>query len=174
MNSESPSFDGHAARLLLLLCAFGADRKPLNGLTKLAKLDFLLRYPVFLERLLEADSIDWPEHSAPTDAERLEVEEPMIRYKYGPWDQAYYPILGSLISRGLVKMSTSQRTRTFALTESGKAAAEALAQIDAWRLTVARSTLLSEYFDLTGNRLKDRIYGELPDAIDRPMWEQIR
>ena len=174
MSGQSPTFDGHAARLLLLLLAFRADRKALKGLTKLAKLDFLLRYPVFLERLLEADSIDWPENAAPTDAERLEVEEPMIRYKYGPWDQAYYPILGSLISRGLVKMSSSQRTRTFALTESGKAAAEALAQIDAWGLTAARSTVLSDHFDLTGNRLKDRIYEELHEAVDRPMWEQIR
>ena len=71
-------------------------------------------------------------------------------------------------------MSSSQRTRTFALTESGKAAAEALAQIDAWGLTAARSTVLSDHFDLTGNRLKDRIYEELPEAVDRPMWEQIR
>jgi hypothetical protein len=42
----------HLGRLLVLLEAFGGRRgdQPIEGLTKLAKLDFLLRYPVYLER----------------------------------------------------------------------------------------------------------------------------
>jgi len=48
----------HLARLLLLLDTFAQDaRNPsIEGLTKLAKLDFLLRYPVMLERALLASA----------------------------------------------------------------------------------------------------------------------
>ena len=48
--------DLHAARLLLLLDAFVGDKDDtaIKGLTKLAKLDFLLRYPVMLKKALEA------------------------------------------------------------------------------------------------------------------------
>ncbi|MEG1452058.1 hypothetical protein [Brevundimonas sp.] len=45
----------HLMRLLILLrCADkrGRTPKPVEGITKLAKLDFLLRYPVYLERAL--------------------------------------------------------------------------------------------------------------------------
>ena len=46
----------HAARLLVLISAFSGEDHAgsMEGLTKLAKLDFLLRYPVMLERALTA------------------------------------------------------------------------------------------------------------------------
>jgi hypothetical protein len=43
----------HTARLLLLMAAHASDKgRSIEGLTKLAKLDFLLRYPNCLERAL--------------------------------------------------------------------------------------------------------------------------
>ena len=36
----------------------------------------------------------------------------MIRYKYGPWDDRYYAVIGALVSRGLlryVRRPTRQR-----------------------------------------------------------------
>src|SRR5690606_37446228 len=45
----------HMARLLMLFEAHsGRSNKPVEGVTKLAKLDFLLRYPNCLERALIA------------------------------------------------------------------------------------------------------------------------
>ena len=76
---EVPEY--HLARLLLLIDAFSGADHQLDGLTKLAKLDFLLRYPIFLERLLERRGLHWPEGAAPTLAERQAVESRMIRYK---------------------------------------------------------------------------------------------
>jgi len=45
----------HLGRLLVLLSAFAGNTGSgsVDGLTKLAKLDFLLRYPVNLERALQ-------------------------------------------------------------------------------------------------------------------------
>ena len=43
--------DLHLARLLILVDAFEeADKPAIEGITKLAKLDFLLRYPTYFER----------------------------------------------------------------------------------------------------------------------------
>ena len=70
----------HTARLLILLNAFASDGDgAVEGLTKLAKLDFLLRYPVMLERALTtkrrtARSVGIEEH------ERISVESAMVRH----------------------------------------------------------------------------------------------
>lgn len=163
----------HEARLLLLLDAFATQRKPLSGLTKLAKLDFLLRYPVFLERLLTTRGVTWPSGAEPTATEREAVESTMIRYKYGPWDDAYYGVIGSLISRGLVESTDAGRT-TLRLTADGRRVAAKLGSDPAWRVVARRARVLKSHFDVTGNSLKDMIYAELPDAVDRPQRTEIR
>src|SRR5262249_7417637 len=75
------------ARLLLLLDAFAEDGQSgaIEGLTKLAKLDFLLRYPVMLERALKAKGHSIREVQL-EDYERHSVESEMVRYRFGPWD----------------------------------------------------------------------------------------
>lgn len=49
----------HMARLLILLQAFAGKKgsKAINGLTKLVKLDFLLRYPLYLEYALKKQGV---------------------------------------------------------------------------------------------------------------------
>lgn len=84
MNRDPETYDYHLARLLLLLDAFTRKGGRLDGLTKIAKLDFLLRYPVFLERILVKRGLAWPSGLAPDANERLAVESRMVRYKYGP------------------------------------------------------------------------------------------
>ena len=90
----------HAARLLLLVSICGTKKKAtgfmrLDGLTKLAKLDFLTRYPDFYEKLAEYLGVQ-------AKAPLHDVESCMVRFHYGPWDERYYHILGYLESRGLL------------------------------------------------------------------------
>ncbi len=165
--------DYHVARLLLLIDAFTAAGGSLDGLTKVAKLDFLLRYPVFLERLLDRRRKAWPEGAGPTSAERLAVESRMMRYKYGPWDNRYYALLSALVGRGLVEATRRDGHVAFTVTDSGRGAARDLATSDAWRAVHLRCGLLKEWFDLSGNQLKQLIYRELPDVVDRPHWTPI-
>ena len=64
----------HQARILLLIDAFAGRTGSMDGLTKLAKLDFLLRYPAFLERLADSvEGLDLGEESRPTAQEREAV-----------------------------------------------------------------------------------------------------
>src|SRR4051812_8958892 len=81
----------HQARVLLLVAAVAAQpghARNLDGLTKLAKLDFLLRYPALASVVL--DPLDPRDSRLQLQDEDLReptaVEAPMTRYKYGPWD----------------------------------------------------------------------------------------
>ena len=96
------------ARLLLLIDAFsrkqnGAPRY-LEGRIKLAKLDFLLRYPRYLQRVLLAHGAR-SEDLEEIDPNEAPLDARMMRYRYGPWDPSYYAVLGSLIGRGLVEVA---------------------------------------------------------------------
>ena len=85
----------HAARLLLLISLCGtADR--IDGLTKMAKLDFFVRYPDFFAAAKE-DQTPNPQVSGA-------VESAMIRHHYGPWDKRYYHILAYLESKQLIQI----------------------------------------------------------------------
>jgi hypothetical protein len=167
------SLDYHVARVLVLLDALTPRGGRFEGLTKLAKLDFLLRYPVFLERLMVADAVAWPEGLAPTTSEHLAVESRMIRFKYGPWDDRYYPIIGILVGTGLAEKSVTNGRLNLRLTAKGRRLAGQLSSEPNWTVVAKRAALLREHFNLSGNALKERIYSELPEAIHRPMRSEI-
>ena len=165
MSTSDAALDYHEARLLLLLRAFD---KGIRGLTKLAKLDFLLRYPTMLERLMTSDGLTPSPDVAPTTEERRAVESPMIRYKYGPWDDLYYPLIGSLVGKGLAESARKGNTLRISLTRDGAEVAERLRSEEAWTRQVARVAILKKNYDRSGNSLKERIYRELPEVVDRP------
>jgi hypothetical protein len=170
MSDRSQFLDAHTGRVLLLLRHFGAtDAKPLEGLTKLAKLDFLIRYPTFTEQLLYDLGADWELGTEPSDSERLAVESRMVRYKYGPWDDRYYPVLGTLVGLGLVSVAKKGRTLVMSLTEFGTEVAAGLADQDDWEQVDRRASFLHRHFNLTGSRLKKLIYTQLPEVVDRPL-----
>lgn len=164
MNEE---IEYHVGRVLILLHAMSPGGGVMRGLTKLVKLDFLLRYPGFLERLLDARDLQWPLGAEPTESERLAVESPMIRYKYGPWDSRYYPILGYLSATQLAEVLKVNGVITIRLTDAGREAARRLADDPTWQRVRERAGLLRQHFDMSGNALKESIYRELPDAVDR-------
>ena len=85
-DSFQPSLEGEA-RLLLLIAAFSRRTRVLEGRTKLAKLDFLLRYPLYFERALH---IRRPQLKPSPHLHQPDVESRMVRYRYGPWDPAYF------------------------------------------------------------------------------------
>jgi len=116
-----PTLEGEA-RLLLLINAFTSNTKSLEGRTKLAKLDFLLRYPHFLVRALSIRRPNLTAEIAPQ--EQMNIENRMIRYCYGPWDPAYYAILGRLIGRGLVQTVPTTNGIGYRTTQTGRSVAE--------------------------------------------------
>jgi hypothetical protein len=170
----------HQARVLLLVKAVAADpghARKLDGLTKLAKLDFLIRYPALASVVLDDLAEDEPRMHLTDDevAAPTEVEDPMTRYKYGPWDDRYYPVVGALVSRGLLKYVKGRRgSVALAATPAGKKFADDLTQEPLWKELADRCGAVAEASaGMTGNALKERIYNRLADLMDRPHREVI-
>jgi hypothetical protein len=156
----------HLARLLLLLDTFAQDsRNPsIEGLTKLAKLDFLLRYPVMLERALEAkrQSI---RNVGVEEQERQSVESAMVRYRFGPWDHRYREFLNVLVAKGLASVSVEGRKVTITATSAGRSVAAQIAKDPLFAPYVARALLLKRHFDLTATNLMQFIYDTFPEVV---------
>jgi predicted transcriptional regulator len=163
-----PSIESEA-RILLLINAFTTPTKSLEGRTKLAKLDFLLRYPSFMQRALAIRTSGQVIEVA--SEEQYNIEGRMIRYRYGPWDPSYYTILGRLIGKGLVETVPNQRGLSYRTTERGNQIAKALAKEESWSETSVRVKLLKQNFNLSGNALKDFIYQHFPE-VTSASWGQ--
>jgi hypothetical protein len=164
----------HMARLLLLLKAFerGKDKK-VEGIMKLAKLDFLLRYPNCLEKVLTQKNIKL-EQADIQDYERNTVETKMIRFRYGPWDNRYRRWLGLLIAKGLVIAYVEGKTIYVGLTEQGKIIANNVADSPDFEVLDKRSQLIIKAVgNLTATKLKEFVYETFPEILDKKWGEDI-
>lgn len=168
------SVDFHAARLLILLRQCGTGNKPgIDGRTKLAKLDFLLRYPTFLQRAIDhlreigATTSEWTAAGA-------EVEAPMIRYRYGPWDPRYRQFLAFLLSRRLITITTAKPERV-QLTAAGRRAADDLSARASFQPLIDRCAAMTHGLNtMTGTELKDLVYDLFPSEVGAlPYWTEI-
>ena len=164
----------HVARLLLLLRAqSGNKKKPLDGLTKLAKLDFLLRYPNSLERALVAEGRDRDEAQI-DDFERTTIESKMIRFRYGPWDHRYRRWVALMVAKGLAVVWVKGKTVNIALTDEGVSAADDLLTSSAMQPVFGRAALISRHFGpKSGTALKNFVYETFPELTDMKWGEEI-
>jgi hypothetical protein len=168
------SDDFHLGRLLLLMLAIdGNNSQSVDGITKLAKLDFLLRYPNCLERALFA--VNRSVEEADIQAyERTTIESKMIRFKYGPWDNRYRRWIGLLVARGLIKVELDKRTVKLSLTEMGKDTAVIFSQDPAYGDIKLRSQIVKDAFGkMTSSRIKEFIYKTFPELANMKWGEEI-
>ena len=156
----------HAARLLVLISAFcgHGHKTAVEGLTKLAKLDFLLRYPVMLERALIAKGCSIREVGI-QDHERRSVESEMVRYRFGPWDHRYREFLNILVGKGLVAVGVEGRTVLITPTENGLRLASDLKERPEFQDYARRSSLLQRHFDQQATTLMRFIYETFPEVV---------
>lgn len=159
-------------RVLLLIAAFsGTDRNPraLEGRVKLAKLDFLIRYPKYLQRVLAARNVV----VAPEllDAPHSPIAERMIRYRFGPWDPSYYAVLGSLIGRGLVVVVPIKQGLGYRASADGKALADRLTEDESWQRTGGLALVVRRHLDLAGTTLMKLLYDEVSEMRDE-QWNR--
>jgi hypothetical protein len=156
----------HLGRLLVLLSAFaGKDATgSVEGLTKLAKLDFLLRYPANLERALQA-KVGRGAEAKVEDYERTSIESSMVRYRFGPWDFRYRRFLNTLVAKDLVQVITEGRTIKIYLTPVGKIIADKLVSTPEFTSMSHRAKLLKRYCDLSATNLMKFIYETFPELV---------
>ncbi|MGD0451191.1 MAG: hypothetical protein ABSA79_09090 [Candidatus Bathyarchaeia archaeon] len=165
----------HLARLLILLKEFDTKKggPGIDGKTKLVKLDFLLRYPVYLERALKEKKL--PESTiAIMEYERSSIESTMIRYRFGPWDPRYDTFINLLIGMGLCELSKNGRMVYIGLTQKGFEAALRLSKAEEFENIVNRSRILRRYFNQGGTSLMNFIYDTFPEIVSLKTGETIK
>lgn len=147
----------HATRLMLLLAACKRSGNSIKGRTKLAKLDFFVRYPGFLEKALkrlDPDSNKSDRFIAGTEG----IESGMIRYRYGPWDHRYYNLIALLRSRNLIKVSNAD-VESYTLTKIGFETVASIERISDFAPLVARCNAVATGLGaMKGTALKDFVY----------------
>lgn len=166
----------HLARLLMLMDAHaGRDRaaRPVEGVTKLAKLDFLLRYPNCLERALEASNKP-TEPAQIQEFERTTIESKMVRFRYGPWDHRYRRWIALLSGKGLLHAWVDGRTVKLQLTEAGQALAALLSDDTELKHLSIRAKLVAKSFGgMSGTALKDFVYSTFPEITNMRWGDPI-
>ncbi|MFD2414845.1 hypothetical protein [Amycolatopsis pigmentata] len=168
------SLDFHAARLLVLLRRCGeGTRYSIDGRTKLAKLDFFVRYPAFLE--LARNRVRADAQAREWQARGPEVEAPMIRYRYGPWDPRYRQFLAFLRARQLIRI-TGKNPERVSLCKSGRLLAEKICARESFHPIVDRcDAMVGNLAALTGTALKDLVYELFPAEVgELPLRAEIR
>lgn len=165
--------DVHLARIIVLLKAFARPDAPaIEGITKLAKLDFLLRYPSCLEKALIARGVS-AKNIPVDDFERLTIEARMIRYRYGPWDHRYRRFLNVLVARRLAVVRTDGRTIQIDLTPQGSEVADKLIASPGFSRVYDRAVLLSKHLNLKARALMEFIYEQFPELTSLEFNEGI-
>jgi hypothetical protein len=166
----------HAARLLLLLNLCGTSGR-IDGLTKLAKLDFFARYPEFFAAAKAATANETEKTQALKAARAGDaVESAMVRHHYGPWDKRYYHVLAHLEAKQLIEVSKEGRAYRIILTNPGRERAKALAERPSFQPLATRMRELKKVFGArTGTSLKNLVYQLFDEEVGRrPLGQVIR
>lgn len=149
----------HMARLLLLLKLCGTAGR-IDGLTKMAKLDFFVRYPDFFEAA--RGQVDG------TGTSDRAVESAMVRHHYGPWDKRYYHVLASLEAKRLILVTKDKNSYRIALTDLGQDRSKRLLALPSFAPIVNRMREVKSAFgSRSGTSLKDMIYKVFDEEIGR-------
>lgn len=157
----------HAARILLLLHLCGVKNRVV-GLTKLAKLDFFVRYPEFFQRA--ARHLETPADQVVVAA----VESAMVRHHYGPWDARYYQILAFLEGRELIVVERVDRAFIFSLTEAGFGLAKRLAGEPAYQNICMHMKAVKKLLgNKTGDYLKNLVYKLFDEEVAKLPLGQV-
>jgi len=160
----------HAARLLLLFSVCGINGR-IDGLTKMAKLDFFVRYPQFFEDVSRYLGGGSTSAIAPRN-----VESSMIRFHYGPWDKRYYHVLSYLEAKGLIAVEHAHKMYRLKLTALGTSIAQEAESRPGYSSLVVHMRRVKELLGKkAGSTLKDIVYRVFREEVaDRPLGEVIR
>ena len=154
----------HASRLILLLKYCGTKERSngtfrIDGLTKLAKLDFFIRYPQFFKTVSKKLEKD-------VEVERKDIDSKMIRFHYGPWDHRYYQVLPYLEARGLIEIESISNTYKIRLTQKGVSVSESFDEVTSFEnLIKDMRTVKKVLGQFSGTKLKDLVYDTFGDEV---------
>lgn len=171
-------YDFHTYRILLLLKICGnsntiiSNSPVLYGRRKFAFFDFLIRYPFYLEKVLDKKGKkNLNEILDLKDYEKLEAFSPMMNYLRGPWDNRYDDIFNYMVSKDLVDIKFSKVTKSgkkqfcILLTELGLITSDEVQENEP--LWTKRMELINAVFtkNITNETIDKFIFDNFPELI---------
>jgi hypothetical protein len=167
------SYEVHITRLIILIGTItNTPSEKLEGLTKLAKLDFLLRYPAIMKRMLTNKNIKPDLHIK--EFENSSIESTMIRYRYGPWDPKYRLYLTILECKGLIQLNAIRKRIDINMTPKGFEIYYKLISKTEFSDYIQRSKIIHKYFSsYSGNTLAKMVYEHIPDLRQMKYGDSI-
>jgi hypothetical protein len=165
-------------RILILIDKMAGRnlKQTIDGINKLVKLDFLLRYPVALERALIKLKI---EKDVPTidiqEYERESVETNLMHFNYGPWDSRYRRFLTILERKGLIAYIISGKTVKVSITHTGHNTVKDISSHSEFQDYVIRSGLIKKHFgSFSSKNLINFFYDVFPEMVTMTQGEEIK
>ncbi|TDL67426.1 hypothetical protein E2R56_19735 [Rhodococcus qingshengii] len=165
-------------RMLILIDKMAGrnQNQTIDGINKLVKLDFLLRYPVALERALmrlnkykDVPKIDIQQY------ERESVETNLMHFNYGPWDSRYRRFLTILEAKGLIAYIISGKTVNVSITQTGHRTVEDISSFSEFQDYVKRSGLIKKHFgSFSSKKLINFFYDVFPEMVTMTQGEEIK
>ncbi|OMP66426.1 hypothetical protein [Domibacillus epiphyticus] len=165
-------------RILILIDKMAGrnQKQTIDGINKLVKLDFLLRYPVALERALmklkkdkDIPKIDIQVY------ERESVETNLMHFNYGPWDSRYRRFLTILEAKGLIAYIISGKTVNVSITQTGHKTVEDISSFSEFQDYVIRSGLIKRHFGpYSSKKLMNFFYEVFPEMVTMKQGEEIK
>lgn len=148
----------HAARLLLLLKYCGVSGR-IDGLTKMAKLDFFSRYPAFFKVARSATAAADQNSNSNETKDEGAIESAMVRHHYGPWDKRYYHVLAYLEAKQLICISKDNSKYRLELTSLGNDCIKTISKRQSFLTLIDHMRQVKKAFgNKSGNTLKKLIY----------------
>lgn len=167
----------HLLRILILIDTLSGKNQTqeVDGINKMVKLDFLLRYPVALERALiyigKNKDINKIEMKA---FEKENVESQLMHFQYGPWDNRYRRFLTILESKELITLSVKGQTVKIGITNSGHQVVKKTVDLPEFQDYIVRSKLIKSNFNkLSPKALIDFYYNVFPEMVTMKKGEKI-
>ncbi|OME86082.1 hypothetical protein BK120_08815 [Paenibacillus sp. FSL A5-0031] len=137
--------DLHSIRLLILINALAGKKNETKiAISTLSKFDFILRYPIVLERsLIQLNVIKNFEIS---EAERNSIETEMLAFSYSPWSSEFRKLLVLLSARALIIWKVNGKQIELSLTDLGKELCDQVVLIDEFVDILKQSKVIKSSF----------------------------
>ncbi|MEG4424923.1 MULTISPECIES: hypothetical protein [unclassified Microcoleus] len=157
--------DLHLGRILILLKTFAGQKqnRAIDGLDKLAELDFFLRYPVYLERALPARGTSSNKADI-KDYERQSIEANTAYYSYKPWSVEYRRFISLLVAKDLVSLDFEKNIIKVTLSRKGIEVANSLSKKESYSIIEKRASILKQNFNLSSKNLITFMYENFPET----------
>lgn len=164
----------HCVRILILLSKSqgNATIKAIDGLSKLAKMDFFMQYPKCLKRA--AKLIKRTPDIEVLESEANSIGSKMYYFKYAPWDYRYRKWISLLQARGLVISHTKGNTVHVEITMTGMELAQQIqtyAEYALWRTNGA--AVIKIFSSMSGAKISKFISDEFPEILDLKSGEEF-